>query len=131
MPQVTDGDHQRHQSAIFLVHLGLTQFLIIHKNRETPPPSYDEIHKCPQEMTGYQLLPRTCHDSLVVNNDEVEDKDEYEYVIEKGCFPKDRKVLSKSILAFSGPPISYLQSIIFLTNFIHNNRIKTHSRVDN
>ena len=44
-------------------------------------------------MTGYQPLPRTCHDSLVVNNDEVEDKDEYEYVIEKGCFPKDRKVL--------------------------------------
>ena len=45
-------------------------------------------------MTGYQPLPRNCHDPLVVNNDEVEDKDEYEYVIEKGCFPKDRKVLS-------------------------------------
>ena len=56
-------------------------------------------------MTGYQPLPRNCHDPLVVNNDEVEDKDEYEYVIEKGCFPKDRKVLSKYILAFSGPPI--------------------------
>ena len=89
------------------------QFLIIQKNRETPPPSYDEIYKCPQEMTGYQPLPRTCHDSLVVKNDEVEDKDEYEYVIEKGCFPKERKVLSKSILAFSGPPISYLQSKFF------------------
>lgn len=82
-------------------------------------------------MTGYKPLPRTCHDSLVVNNDEVEDKDEYEYVIEKGCFPKDRKVLSKSILVFLGPPICNLQSIIFLTNFIHNNRIKTQSRVDN
>lgn len=49
-------------------------------------------------MTGYQPLPKTCHDAFVATNEDVEDKDEYEYVIEKGCFPKDRKVLSKYTL---------------------------------
>ena len=51
-------------------------------------------------MNGYKPLPRIGHETFVVNNDE--DKDDYEYVIEKGCFPKDRKVLSMNILKFPG-----------------------------
>ena len=46
---------------------------------------------------GYKPLPRLHNEpncqGFVDNNEETEDKDEYEYVIEKGCFPKDRKVL--------------------------------------
>ena len=50
-------------------------------------------------MTGYQPLPKTCNDAVNANIDDVDDKDEYEYVIEKGCFPKHRKVLSNVCFA--------------------------------
>lgn len=86
-------------------------------------------------MTGYQPLPKTCDEAFVAINEDVEDKDEYEYVIEKGCFPKDRKVLSKFILALLWLLTGFTYIINYppvyvLTNSIHNNRIKTHSRVD-
>ena len=71
---------------------------MIFKNRETPPPSYDEIQKYPTKIAEYQPLPKSyVQENFTVNSDEDnEEKDEYEYVIEKGCFPKNRKFLSKS-----------------------------------
>ena len=86
---------------------------IFWKNRETPPPSYEEIQKYPKEMSGYQPLPRLHDNDTVPNTDDNEDKDEYEYVIEKGCFPKHRKVLSynASIKVFdSAPPFAVAKS---------------------
>ena len=63
-------------------------------------------------MSGYQPLPRLHDNDTVPNTDDSEDKDEYEYVIEKGCFPKHRKVLSynASIFAVASVLISLFKS---------------------
>ena len=45
-------------------------------------------------MSGYKPLPKMHDNETVPTIEDNEDKDEYEYVIEKGCFPKHRKVLS-------------------------------------
>ena len=51
-------------------------------------------------MSGYQPLPRLHDNDTAPNTDENEDKDEYEYVIEKGCFPKHRIVLSYKVIGY-------------------------------
>ena len=59
-------------------------------------------------MTGYKPLPRlhdeprNCHGFVGDEENDPNDKDEYEYVIEKGCFPKDRKVLPDHFRGASG-----------------------------